>query len=183
VSESDAGGDRERRLAFAIPPITHAPDDIDTKLLDPADPDDRALLIRAAHPELDTEQETMVLDGVEINPRLHLTFHEVVATQLVENDPPEAWATAQRLRQLGYGRHEILHMLGSAMSTQLWEALTNQREYDLDEHRAALAALPESWERQRPGGPAPPAARANHAAEAKRKRKAERAARRRNRRR
>ena len=183
MSESDAGRDRERRLAFAIPPIEHAPEDIDTKLLDPADPDDRALLIHAAHPELDTEQETIVLDGTEINPRLHLTLHEIVATQLADHDPPEAWATAQRLRQLGYGRHEILHMLGAAMSGQLWEALHNEREYDLDEHRAALAALPESWERQRPGGPAPPAARASHAAAAKRKRKAERTARRRNRRR
>ena len=74
-------------------------------------------------------------------------------------------------------------MLGAAMSTQLWAALHDQREYDLDEHRAALDALPDSWERGRPGGPAPPAARAAHAAEAKSRRKATRAARRRNRRR
>ena len=46
-------------------------------------------------------------------------------------------------------------MLGAAMTPQLWSALHDQREYDLDEHRAALAALPESWERARPGGPAP----------------------------
>ncbi len=96
---------------------------------------------------------------------------------------PEVWATAQRLRRLGYGRHEILHMLGAAMSTQIWEALHNHREYDAEDHRAALAALPESWERQRPRGPAPPAARASHAAEATRRRKAERAARKRQRRR
>jgi hypothetical protein len=36
------------RLAFAIPPL---PDPDDTAGLDPADPDDRAQLIRAAHPE------------------------------------------------------------------------------------------------------------------------------------
>ena len=103
-----------------------------------------------------------------MNPRLHLTVHEIVAAQLADDDPPEVWATAQRLRRLGYGRHEILHMLGAAMAPQLWAALHDQREYDLDEHRAALAALPDSWERGRPGGPAPPAARALHAAEAKR---------------
>jgi hypothetical protein len=183
VNESEAYSDRERRLAFAIPAIEQDSDDIDTSLLDPADPDERALLIRAAHPELDTDQETMVLGGREINPRLHLMLHEIVANQLADDDPPEVWATAQRLRKHGYGRHEILHMLGAAMAGQIWDVLHNQREYDADEHRAALAALPESWEPRRPGGPAPPAARAAHAAEVKRRRKAERAARKRQRRR
>jgi hypothetical protein len=183
VTGSDAGSDRERRRAFGIPTVEQELDDIDTSLLDPADPDERALLIRAAHPELDTDQETMVIGGSEINPRLHLTLHEIVATQLADDDPPEVWATAQRLRKLGYGRHEILHMLGAAMAGQIWDALHNRRAYDADEHRAALAALPDSWERQRPGGPAPPAARAAHASEAKRRRKAERAARKRQRRR
>jgi hypothetical protein len=172
--------DRQHRLAFAVPPV---PGQADTDLLDPADPDERALLIRAAHPELETELETMIVDGREMNPRLHLTVHEIVAAQLAEDDPPEVWATAQRLRRLGYERHEILHMLGAAMTPQLWAALHDRREYDLDAHRAALAALPDSWERERPRGPAPPAARATHAADASKRRKAERAARRRNRRR
>ena len=168
--------DRDQRLTFAIPPIAEPDEEIGW--LDAADADDRALLIAAAHPDLDDEAETG-----EINPRLHLTIHEIVATQIVDDDPPEVWATAQRLRKLGYGRHEVLHMLGAAMAPQLWEALQNQRGYDLEAHRAALAALPESWERARPGGPAPPAARAAHAVDAKKRRKAERAARRRNRRR
>ena len=172
--------DRDRRLAFAIPAL---PDPDDTELLDLADPDQRALLIRAAHPELDPELETMIVDGREMNPRLHLTVHEIVAAQLAEHDPPEVWATAQRLRRLGYGRHEILHMLGAAMTPQLWAALHERRAYDLEQHRSALAALPDSWERERPGGPAPPYARAAHAGDASKRRKAERAARRRNRRR
>ena len=173
--------ERDRRLAFAIPPI--ADPDEQTQWLDPADPEGRALLIRAAHPELDTEAETVVVEGREIDPRLHLTIHEIVGTQIVDDDPPEVWATAQRLHGLGYGRHEILHMLGAAMTPQLWAALYDQSEYDRDEHRAALDALPESWERDRPGGPAPPVARAAHASEVKKRRMAERAARRRNRRR
>jgi hypothetical protein len=156
--------DRERRLTFAIPPI--AEPDEETQWLDPTDADDRALLIAAAHPELDAEAETVLVDGQEINPRVHLTIHEIVATQIVDEDPPEVWATAQRLRKLGYGRHEVLHMLGAAMTPQLWDALHNQREYDAEAHRAALAALPDSWERARPGGPAPPAARAAHALDA-----------------
>jgi Domain of unknown function (DUF1841) len=183
VPGSEAESDRERRLAFAIPAVEQEFDDIDTSLLDPADPDERALLIRAAHPELDTDLQTMEIGGDEINPRLHLALHEVVANQLAADDPPEVWATAQRLHKLGYGQHEILHMLGATMAGQIWQALHDEREYDAEEHRAALAALPESWERERPGGPAPPASRAAHAAEAKRRRKAERAARKRQRRR
>jgi hypothetical protein len=173
--------DRDLRLAFGIPPISH-PDD-DTKELDPADPDERALLIRAAHPELDTDAETALVDGREMNPRLHLTIHEIVASQLADEQPPEVWATAQRLRRLGYGRHEILHMLGAAMTTQLWATLHDQREYDPDAHRAALAALPESWERERRADPRRPQVAPAHGAEAKQRRKTERAARRRNRRR
>ena len=142
-----------------------------------------ALLIRAAHPELDTDAESVVVDGGEMDPRLHLTIHEIVAAQLADEQPPEVWATAERLHRLGYDKHEILHMLGAAMSTQLWAALHDQREYDPDEHRAALDALPDSWERGRPAGPAPPVPRAAHTAEAKTRRKAARVARRRNRRR
>jgi hypothetical protein len=170
--------DRDRRLAFAIPPIPE-PDE-ETQSLDPNDADDRALLIAAAHPEPDEEP---VVDDHEIDPRVHRAIHEIVATQIVDDDPPEVWATAQRLRKLGYGRHEVLHMLGAAMTPQLWEALHGQGEYDPEAHRTALASLPESWERARPGGPAPPAARDAHVIEAKKRRKAERAARRRNRRR
>ncbi len=178
---SGTQADRDRRLAFAIPPIADPGEQ--TWGLDPTDADDRALLIAAAHPELDTDAETAPVEGREMDPRLHLAIHEVIASQIVDDDPPEVWATAQRLRKLGYGRHEVLHMLGAAMTPQLWGALHDQREYDVEAHRAALAALPESWERARPRGPAPPAARAAHAVDAKRRRKAERAARRRNRRR
>src|SRR5688572_17600235 len=97
--------DADRRLTFAIPPV--ADPDGETQWLNATDADDRALLIAAAHPELDAEDETPLVAGHEINPRLHLTIHEIVATQIVDDDPPEVWATAQRLRKLGYGRHEI----------------------------------------------------------------------------
>jgi hypothetical protein len=175
------------RLAFAIPPIDDPSGSIDPEFLDPSDPDERALLIRAAHPELGAAiadgRETAVVEGQEINPRLHLAIHEVVANQLIGGDPPEVWATAQRLRKLGYDRHEVLHMLAAAMSGELWEALQGRSGYDQTAHVAALDALPDSWESQRPGGPMPPASRAAHADQSKQRRRAARAARRRNRRR
>jgi hypothetical protein len=116
--------DRDRRLAFAIPPIAEPREE--TERLDPADADDRALLIAAAHPEAE------MADDPEINRRLHLTIHEIVATQIVDNDPPEVWATAE--------------------PPQLWDALQNQQEYELQAHRAALAALPDAPAQSRTSG-------------------------------
>jgi len=74
-----------------------------------------------------------------------------VANQLWDDDPPEAWQTAQRLSEAGYERHEIFHMLGSALVPQLWRVLHEGKPTDRDQYRAALAALPGSWERTRTG--------------------------------
>ena len=145
------------------------------------------LLIRAAHPDLqaaiDNREETVVSGDLEYNPRLHLAMHELVANQIIEDDPPEVWRTAHRLHEHGYRKHEILHMLAYAISGEMWHMLHDHRDFDHDAHVKALEALPESWERQRPDGPAPPASRASHATRATAQRKATRAARRKNRRR
>ena len=81
-----------------------------------------------------------------MNPRLHLTMHEIVATQLWDDSPPEVWDTAVRLLDVGYERHEILHMLARPVSEQMWGALHDERPYDHERHVAALTALPGSWE-------------------------------------
>ena len=61
-----------QRAGVALPPVPGgAPPH-----LDPADEDDRAELIRLAHPELaaaiDAGEEDVVVDGEAVNPRLHL---------------------------------------------------------------------------------------------------------------
>jgi hypothetical protein len=60
---------------------------------------------------------------VTVNPVLHIAMHEIVANQLWANDPPEMWETAARLLAAGYERHEVLHMLASVVSDELFEAL------------------------------------------------------------
>jgi Domain of unknown function (DUF1841) len=146
------------------------------------DPDVRSLMIRHEHPEFE-EALKNGLDEIDVgdgpmNPRLHLAMHEIVATQLWDDSPSEVWATAVRLLDAGYERHEILHMLGRPVSDQVWAALHDERPYDHERHVAALRALPGSWEQDRISRTS--ARRHNDAR--KQARRNERAARRRNRR-
>jgi hypothetical protein len=143
--------DPRARQRFIADPAVMA--QLQLSLEDLADEDVRAVVIRAEHPDLEEALKAGVRefagpDG-PMNPRLHLLMHEIVATQLWDNSPPEAWETAVRLLESGYERHEVLHMLSRPVATQVWEAWHDKRAYDRDAHVAALQALPDSWERER----------------------------------
>ena len=100
--------------------MTGTVDHIDLTLLDRIDPDERRLLIEADHPmlpqALQDGRDEIVLDGQVVNPDLHIAPHEIVAERLWVDDPSDTWPTAQRLSELGYDRHEVLHMLMSVVS-------------------------------------------------------------------
>ena len=137
------------RRRFVVAPDALAALDLTFEQL--SDPDVRAVVIRQEHPEFeqtlrDGRREIEGSEGSEgpINPRLHLKLHEVVATQLWDDSPPEVWETAVRLLDMGYGRHEILHMLARPVSDEIWEALHEERPYDHVRHVGALHALPGS---------------------------------------
>lgn len=154
-----------QRRAFTCPPATGHHGDLVLDHLDPDDEDDRRVLIEAEHPQyaaaLEDDREVTGPDGSTMNPRLHITVHEIVANQLWADDPPEVWETAKRLTAAGYGRHDVLHMLCSVVSSELWHALRGEgvpREQLL----ASLAALPGSWEHDRPTGPPNRAQRRAH---------------------
>jgi len=155
--------DLEARIAAAIPPLDAeararaVAQDWNLSLLDPTDPDERLVLIRLAHPALDDAIERgddeLIVDGLVMNPRLHLVIHEVVATQIIDGDPPKMFETAARLIADGRDRHDVLHMLGSTVSGQIWSATHDGRPFDRAAHIAALAALPGSWDAMaRPAG-------------------------------
>ena len=176
---SDAGSDELDRRGFIADPDVLAA--LGMGVDDLGDPDARAFVIRHEHPEfeeaLDAGLGEIDLGNGPVNPRLHLVMHEVVATQLWDGDPPEVWETALRLRDTGYERREILHMLGRPVSDQIWAAWHDDEPYDGARHVAALRALPGTWERER----SVPAAK-KHDAPRKQTRRSARAARRRNRR-
>jgi hypothetical protein len=141
----------QERIRFLADPAVLA--ELGLTLAELADPELRSLVVHHEHPQfqeaLDAGHPEVEVGSERINPHLHLAMHEIVATQLWDDDPPEVWDTAARLIGAGYERHEILHMLASPMAEQVWGALREERPYDRDAHRAALQALPGSWEKER----------------------------------
>jgi Domain of unknown function (DUF1841) len=145
----DKRGAEERRKSFACPSAHGRYEGIELDHLDPADPDDRRILIEAAHPELHRAlrrgDDEIVLHGTTMSPRMHIALHEIVANQLWVDDPPETWQTAQRLSALGYERDEVVHMLCSVVARELWHVVGADSPSDPERFAAKLDELPESW--------------------------------------
>lgn len=139
--------------AFLFPPLAGKIHGIDLADLDPTDDDERNILIAGEHPELhdalDAGLETVEIDGCAENPRLHLTLHEIVAAQIWDGEADQVWDTAKRLSTLGYERHEVLHMIASAVADHMWAAMDGKQPADSEAYGRALEELPESWEQLR----------------------------------
>ena len=149
-----------QRAGAALPPVPGgAPPHLDA-----ADEDDRAELIRLAHPALaaaiDAGEEVVVIDGEAVNPRLHLLMHQVVADRLLHDDPPEDWLAFSELVERGVDAHEAQHAIGRRLVAEL------TAEFGPPPARAPVAPRP----------------RIDGDRRARDRRKAQRAARRRNRR-
>jgi hypothetical protein len=120
----------ERRM-FAIPAVGARIGSEEFPFLDPSDPDDRGMFIEGEHPEYhaalaDSDSDTV--DGV--NPRLHVTVHEIVANQLWDDEPPEVWQAARRLSATGMDRHDVLHAIGEVLVQHLHGVLSGQGPTD-----------------------------------------------------
>ena len=126
---------------------------LDLELLDPADEDERVVLLEALHPECGHAlrgDDEMVVDGEPFNPRLHITLHQVIANQLLAGNPPQTWQTVQRLARLDYDWHNIMHMIARLVSDDIRQATTEQKPFDLRDYVQRLSELPDDW-------PPPPA--------------------------
>lgn len=132
----------DRRL-FTMPYFGATIDGEDFDQLDASDPDERALLIKGEHPELHETLADPDFDprAVGFSPRFHLTMHEVIANQLWDNDPPEVWQAAQRLRDQGVDRHDILHRLLELMVTHMHPVMVDKKPFDNDAYRRDLDDL------------------------------------------
>jgi hypothetical protein len=134
--------------SWALPVATGSYRGLDVALLDRDDEDDRRCLIEAEHPWFADALRNDVeldLDGESMSPRLHISMHEVVTTQLWADNPPEVWVTAQRLAAVGYDRHVVLHMIASLVSQDLWETVHQHKPFDREQYARRLASLPDGW--------------------------------------
>ncbi|MGH3905770.1 MAG: DUF1841 family protein [Pseudonocardiaceae bacterium] len=120
------------RRAFAMPYFGIQIGEKDYPQLDANDEKQRWLLIIGEHPEYHE-----MLGGPEPNfdalidavwPQVHLITHEIVVTQLWNDDPPEAWQAVQRLIAGGTERHDVLHALGDVVTQHLIEGTSTQQE-------------------------------------------------------
>jgi hypothetical protein len=119
LSAEDLPDVLERRT-FAVPAIGTRIGDEQFPFLDPGDPDDRGMLIEGEHPEYHDAFADPGCDHVDgVNPRLHVTVHEIVANQLWDDSPPEVWQAARRLSATGMERHDVLHAIGEVLVEHL----------------------------------------------------------------
>jgi hypothetical protein len=136
------------RRSWAVPPVHGTYIDLDLELLNPDDEDDLTFLMEALHPEFEDalrDDEEMVVDGEPFSPRLHVTLHHVVASQLLADEPRETWLTVQRLAGLGYDWHNVIHIVTGVVSDNLYEVMNKRRPFDPAEYARRLSELPGDW--------------------------------------
>lgn len=62
-----------------------------------------------------------------VNPRFHVTVHQVIETQLLNNDPPEARTTLAYLLGLGIDRHAAIHLMMEGLLKDIHTALQHEK--------------------------------------------------------
>jgi Domain of unknown function (DUF1841) len=142
-----------RPAVLGGPPGARDLRELDLQLLDPGDEDERALLIEALHPEFADAlqgEDDVIIDGEPVNPRLHVAMHQVAANQLLANDPPETWQTVQRLAGRGHDWHNIMHMIASLVTEDVYGVLRENRKPDPAAYTRRLNELPGDWPPTKP---------------------------------
>lgn len=137
------------RRSWAVPLGHGTYQGLDLELLHPDDEDELTLLLEAQHLDmeeaLERGEKIITSDGEPMNPRLHVTLHVVVANQLLANDPLETWQTVQRLAGLGYGWHDVMHLIMGPVSEAVYQTMAVNRPFDRANYVRRLAELPGDW--------------------------------------
>ena len=83
----------------------------------------------------------------------HGIYRGLVANQLLAGDPPETWQAVQRLAGMGYDWHNIMHMIASLVTEDVYQALIEHRQPDPASYARRLTGLPPGdWPPPEPAG-------------------------------
>ena len=88
--------------------------------------------------------EEMAVAGKPVSPGLHITLHQIVASQLLAGNPPEIWQTVHRLAALGCDWHNIMHMIARLVSDGIYHATPRQQQSGPGDYARQLAVRPEA---------------------------------------
>jgi hypothetical protein len=126
-----------QRRQFAIPATTSdiAGEEVE---LDPADPEQRRLLVLGEHPDF---QDSLAEDDLDEESFLLVAAHTTIVDQLWDNEPPEVWQAAQRLLRKGLDRPQVLEELARVLEARLETGEDDGLEFDIDDYCRALDEL------------------------------------------
>lgn len=77
----------------------------------------------------------------ELNPFLHVTFHEILEKQIEADDPSEVRPTLRRLEEAGIDSHEAKHRILRVLVLELHTMMKQRREFDREAYARALAQI------------------------------------------
>ena len=84
---------------------------------------------------------------MKTNPRLKAAILQVVDNQINANDPPETKQTLDRLLSEGHSDEDAKKLIGCIVSSEIFDILKEQEEFNLERFVSALNALPKlPWE-------------------------------------
>lgn len=125
------------RRQFAVPSVYTeiAGEEVE---LDPADPEQRRLLVIGEHPDF---QESLAEDEVDAATFMRVTAHTTVVDQLWDHEPAEVWQAVQRLLRTGLERAQVLETIAVTLEERLETNDAEGLEFDIDDYCRALEEL------------------------------------------
>ncbi len=87
----------------------------------------------------EVSDEELKRDGT--NPVLHVTFHQVIETQIADREPPKTAETLNRLMIQGTARHDAIHLIGAVFAEEFYGMLKQQCEFNTTRYIKKLGRL------------------------------------------
>lgn len=79
---------------------------------------------------------------MKANSHVKAAIMRVVNNQLRANNPPETRMTLDRLMREGHSEQEAKELIGCVIASEMFDIMKDQKPFDLERYRAALARLP-----------------------------------------